>query len=634
MIANTSWWRFTALVLALLAAMMALNKPIASGDIHEYALTMIALDRHGTPDLTAEDIAIGRVMVPSSKPQFDLLDQQLAEPGRKVLFAYARGRDDKLYAIHFFGYPLMAVLPYKLTQIAVRSPLRAFQVVNAAFILILALSLFRLYRSAWKAMLVLGLFLLSGGILYFSWTSPEIVSAAGLLAGLVLFCSGAPLRGALLAGIAAQQNPTILAFFGFAPMMLLCLQYQHGTPLRQAALALLTRKNLVALVAGLAVFALPIIFNLLQFGVPNIIAQHFSDSANISLIRLISFYFDLNQGMIVGIPGVLLMLCVWGWRGERRQWHLLGLGLLFTLALALPALSVYNWNSGASGPMRYAFWASMPLLFVLAWRLHTQAKWPPLLLAAVLALQGLAMLSATGNMYLSPLARLVLEHAPRWYHPEPEIFVERTAHHDSYYWPHEVYVHRVGQQAVTTLYNANYPGADERLCGPGKGVAADNDMADSDRGWRYVHGTVRCQPIGNTRITVRGAQLGTGDPVKLDSGWYGIEDGGGDWSGAWSSGKRSRIEVKLPPGLTPTAINVNGNYFGDNTHTRVFVNGKFQGRLRLNEYRRITFSPSIVGAGPLVIELVHEAPRVPEAAGDPRTMSFFLRSVMVHSPAG
>lgn len=629
---NTSWWRFTALVLALLALLMAFNKPYVAGDIHEYALTMVAFDRHGTPEITAEDVLVGRSIVPTSKPQFDLLDQQLAEPGKKVLFAYARGRDDKLYAIHFFGYPLMAVLPYKLCQLAERNPMRAFQAVNAVFILILALSLFRLFRSEWKAMTVLGLFLLAGGILYFPWTSPEIVSAAGLLAGLVLFCSGAPMRGALLAGVAAQQNPTILAFFGFAPLMLLCLQYQRDTGLRQNVMALLTRQYVLAMVAGLAVFAMPIAYNLYEFGVPNIIAAHFSDPANMSLIRLISFFFDLNQGMLIGIPGVLLMLLFWGMRGQRRQQVLLGLALAFTLALAVPALSVYNWNSGASGPMRYAFWASMPLLFVLAWRLRETEKWPRALLAAVLGLQALAMVSAASytNMYLSPLARLVLEHAPRWYHPEPEIFIERTGHHDSYYWPSEVYVHSVGGKPVTTLYNADFPGANERLCGRGSGVADDNDMAESDRGWRYVHGVVKCASLDGASLTVRGLQLKAGAPVKLDSGWYEVESGGGDWDGVWSSGKRSRLTVQLPAGLAPKSISIHGNYWAANTHTRVFVNGKDLGRHRLNEFARIGIASALSGAAPLVIELEHEAPKVSDGTGDPRALTFFLRSVMVH----
>ncbi len=630
MISNTSWWRFSALVLVLLGALMAFNKPFVAGDIHEYALTMVALERHGTPDLQPHDIAVGRSIVPTSKPQFDLLDQQLAE-GKKVLFAYAHGRNDKLYAIHFFGYPLMAVLPYKVLKLADRNPMRAFQAVNAAFILILALSLFRLYRSEWKALLVTGLFLLAGGILYFPWTSPEIVSAAGLLAGLVLFCSGAPVRGALLAGIASQQNPTILAFFGFAPLMLLCLQYQRETGLRQNVLALLTRQNVIAMAAGLAVFAMPIAWNLVEFGVPNVIAAHFSDPANMSLIRLVSFYFDLNQGMIIGIPGVLLMLCLWGMRGVRRQQVLLGIALLFTLALALPALSVYNWNSGATGLMRYAFWAGMPLLFVLAWRLHQHATWPAVPLGALLLVQAVAMASAASytNMHLSPLAQLVLDKAPRWYHPEPEIFIERTGHHDSYYWPSEVYVHSVGGKPVTTLYNADFPGADERLCGKGHGVARDNDMVESDRGWRYVHGPVRCTLGGDALVAVRGLQLKAGAPVKLDSGWYDFETGGGDWDGVWSSGKRSRLVVQLPAGSAARSISIHGNYYGSNTHTRVFVNGKELGRHPLSEFRRIPLASAPAGAA-LVIELEHETPRVADGVGDPRALTFFLRSVMLH----
>jgi len=634
MIARAAQARFALILFALITALMGFSKPIPSGDIAEYALTMIAIDAHGTPDVRHENVSVARAMIPMLAEQYDMLEQDMRIPDKQVFSAFVRGREGKVYAIHFFGYSLLATLPYKLTKVTGLAFMTAFQIVNAVFVFILGLSLFRVFRSEWKALFSLGLFMLCGGLLYFRWTSPEITSAAGLLAALLLFCSGAPVRGALLAGLASQQNPTIVAFFGFAPLLLLSLKYRHELSLRSNVMALASKRQVVALAAGLAVFAMPVVFNLYQYGVPNIIARHFSDPAMISLNRLVSFYFDLNQGMVVALPGVLLMLAVWAWTSGRRNLTLLGLAMLFTLALALPALAVYNWNSAADGVMRYAFWASMPLLFALLWRLRQQKKWP-LMLGAVAALQALAMYSATSYTYVqfSPLAQLVIAHAPRWYHPEPEIFVERTEHHDRYYSPDKIYVHSVGGKTVTTLYNADFPGTEERLCGSGQRPARSNDTAEHDRGWRYLHGAVQCKSAADTRLTFRLPEFRAAASVRLDSGWYNFEAGGNEWDGAWSAGKNSRILVTLPSAFQPSAIYLLGTYFAPNTRTRVSVNGVDLGWHGLNEVRRIAFSPSIVKGGQLLVELEHEAPRVPEQGGDTREITLFLRSLVVEAPA-
>jgi hypothetical protein len=58
----------------------------------------------------------------------------------------------------------------------------------------------------------------SGGILYGNWCSPEMVTAAALLAGMILFVRGHPLAGGLLAGVAAMQNPSLAFFSLFAPL--------------------------------------------------------------------------------------------------------------------------------------------------------------------------------------------------------------------------------------------------------------------------------------------------------------------------------------------------------------------------------------------------------------------------------
>lgn len=623
-------WHFPLILALMLAALFATTPPDMQGDVVEYSLATIAVASHASPDIRLEDIARGKALLPGLKEPYELLEAGMRDGSEKLYPAFTRGREGKVFTIHFWGYPALAAGPFRLIEALGQNPFKGFQAVNLAAVFILGLALNRLFRSAPKALLGVGLFMLCGGALYMNWSSPECLSAAALLAGLAFYTSGAPLAGAMLAGLAGQQNPTILFFFGFAPLLHLILDYDARRGPGANLAHVLQRRYLAGLAAGMAVFALPPLFNLYQFGVPNIIAKLYSDPSMIGRARLHSFFFDLNQGMILGIPGLLLALALWGWRkqpgGVARELLVLGWALAFTLALAVPALAVLNWNSGAAGIMRYAFWAAMPLLFVLFLRLSRSSAWPAWLLLAVVMLQGVAMLSAASYVYveLSPLATWVMKHAPRLYHPEPEIFVERLGRHDNYIDNDKIYVRAADGAAVQTLYNSNQPGAERRLCGRDGTLAADNDVAASARYWRYIDGPVRCIANGAPQQSFQHEQFAAQAGVTLGQGWAHVEANGGEWNGAWSNGARSRITVRPAAGPRPSTFLILGHYFDGNTRTRVLVNGTDLGWQQLGAALRL---PIPAGThGPIDIELEHEAPRRP-AAADPREMAFFIREI-------
>ncbi|HWJ93416.1 MAG TPA: hypothetical protein VNT33_01740, partial [Telluria sp.] len=460
-----------------------------------------------------------------------------------------------------------------------------------------------------------------GGALYWNWSSPECMSAAGLLAGLLLFASGAPVAGAMLAGLAGQQNPTILFFFGFAPLLLVL----RGASLKQA----LGKRNLVGIAAGVAVYALPLLFNLWQYGVPNIIAKRFSDPSLVGMERLVSFYFDLNQGMILAIPAVLVALLA----SARRAPWLLAACALFTLALALPALAVLNWNSGAAGVMRYAFWAAMPFVFALLLLLRERQRWHAGALAVLAAAQASAMVHAASYDYVefSPLAKAVLVRAPARYHPEPEIFAERAGHHDDYIVPGKAYALRVDGETVKTLVHAG--SRDALLCGRGARLAAGNRITPASRGWLYVDGAVRCDDAGLQRQRLAAPDFSAGDTLRLAVGWSQVERHGADWDGVWSNGPRSRLLLAPAPGLHPATLSLTGHYFDGNQRTRVVVNGADLGWYRLDRGATVVLPAELARARELDIELEHQAPRSPGPA-DPRALAFFLTQVSLRGGPG
>jgi hypothetical protein len=490
-------WRFPAFLLLCLAILLVRNQVGFGGDALEYAATTVGIASHGRPDIRMEDIARTEALAPHLTGAYAPLQQDMRSGAAEVYPAYARGRDGRIYSMHFFGYPALTAIPFKLLALAGLPPFKGFLVVNYGALFVLGLALRRFFGSSWKALGGLALFFGCGGLLYYNWSSPECLSAAALLAALLFWLSGAPLAGGVLAGLAAMQNPTIAVFFGFAPLLKAFLGWRREGDAAAGQAVLPGRRELLGLGLGLALFALPLLFNLAQYGVPSLIARRFSDPALAGLARLESFYFDLNQGMVIGIPAVLAALALWGWRsggGPRRQSGVLALCLLFSLALALPTLAVLNWNSGAVGMMRYAFWGAMPILLALLLRLREHARWPAGLVAALALAQALAMTHALSYEFkeFSPLARQVLAHAPGWYHPEPEIFAERSADNDNYIKRSEVYRYRTPAGVAKVLFHPSNPRLDELLCGKDAVLAPDNHSTASAYGWRYIDGEVRC----------------------------------------------------------------------------------------------------------------------------------------------
>ena len=494
-------WPYRLALLALLCWLGG-DSALQNGDIAEYTTTTAAIANHGTPDIRPADLREVQRRLPFAAAVFAGLEQDFASAARPLALPFVRGSDGRVYAVHFYAYSALAAVPYRLLPALGLEPFKCYQVVNLGFVLLLGLSLPRLFGGDHlKAACALALALVAGAWLYLRWTSPEVMSAAALLAALALFCTGAPLRAGLLVAAGALQNPSIALALGCLPLLRLAIAYRPAMPWRALlADAVGGRRGAAGLALGAALSLVAPLWNWRQFGVPSVIGSIYTRAEFVSLVRLHSLFFDLSQGMLVGIPALAALLLVWAWRrqpGVPEGRRLLAACALTTVLLTLPALPVINWNSGAQGMMRYTVWAAMPLLFALLWQLRARRGWlAPV--AVTLALQMLTMRTLERYTYVefSPLARRVLEHAPAWYNPEPEIFAERSKHSDDYFDPPAVYTFRYHGRVTKTLYHAATPASVRALCGPDAVPAPSNDYVDTTRGWRYINGPVRCEPRG------------------------------------------------------------------------------------------------------------------------------------------
>jgi hypothetical protein len=111
----TSGWRFPAsfptLLLLFLAVLLIASRPSLSGDVVEYATDTVALASHGTPDIRLADIERTRQLAPALTEPLGLLEQGMRKGEKELYAAFVRGREDKVYPVHFFGYPALAAVP-------------------------------------------------------------------------------------------------------------------------------------------------------------------------------------------------------------------------------------------------------------------------------------------------------------------------------------------------------------------------------------------------------------------------------------------------------------------------------------------------------------------------------------------
>lgn len=415
--------------------------PGLTGDGFEYLSMSEALLRHGTPEVRIDDLQELLRRNPHDKA-IAYLDNGFIDHFKRgdgdVVFALAH--NSRFYSYHFWLYSLVNAPALALCQGLQVPPSNSFLLSNALLILgaIALIALATPWRLRRKLLLVL-LTLGCGSTFYLGWSGPESMCFSLLLAGLLLLETRRYGWALLAFAVAAQQNPPI-GFLAVVTGAIACWQawrrWHAGGWDREIA------KRILALIPGAIVLIASPLFYLIEFGTPNLIVEMgASDASLISIDRLISLFFDLNQGMVLVMPGVFLtavVLLAMGLKNPKRTtWIALALILMMAL-MALPALAAPNWNAGSAIIVRYAYWLSAPLIYAVALLLDSLLR--PIVFGAwsiALVLSQVAVLGyfgIRGNAYhyvqMSPLATWLLHHHPSWYRPLPEIFVERGLHGD------------------------------------------------------------------------------------------------------------------------------------------------------------------------------------------------------------
>jgi hypothetical protein len=425
--------RWPAFLCALGLCLLAELGVRPTGDSTEYLLAARALASHGTPSIRVTDVE----WLAAREPALRKVALPLAEGMRRgeliPLPSVRRGVSGAYYSLHFWFYSLLCAPFLWLTELLALAPIRALALVNALAASVAALGLWAHFGRGRLGVLLGGIFVLSGTTFYLGWTGPEVLTGSALIVACLASRRGELGKGLVAGAVAAAQNPSAILIW-------LYVVWSWGTHEPREKRPLNRREAVLAALA-LALALLPYAFFYEAFRVPSIIATFATDFSLIGFERAWSLVFDLNEGMLFGLPGLLLgtlaataLGLLAAPRSERRRLATNALATALVIAcMAVPTFAIHNWNSGASVLIRYGYWLAMPLLPLfgeLAQHAGVRSRWILFGVAALLQIAVIAVHGVWGQHYSyvrhTWAAKRVLGHFPAAYNPVPEIFYERT----------------------------------------------------------------------------------------------------------------------------------------------------------------------------------------------------------------
>ena len=626
----------------LVAALISILFIHIDGDGYEYLLTTQAFFAHGSPDIRSSDVMDLINLHPERMQKPFVAPEILVELNKKIqdekpaaaMGFYPTGQGE-FYAMHFWIYSLLAVPFYAVLRFLNLNPIWAFGFLNFAFVGLVYAYLKRSipeYRN--QAIL---LFFVMGTIFYLRWTGPEVMSASCVFIASIAILRGEIALTFLMSGLGATQNPSIIFMmplaFGYGVLIyrwpqLACL---GKTPARLGC-----RDYLMA-VAGIVLGLMPYAFFQMTFLTPSLIAQYGAYPSLISTDRLFSLFFDFNQGMVIGLPGLVFALIPGFFLADslhRLRWLIAALMLIVTtVVMAVPTLSTGNWNPGGLVMLRYNYWLGMPLLTLLILGLVLMPKARArLLFCLALLFQGLVFVGQgfeeSKNTKHTPLARWVLKYFPSFYNPEAEIFYERSLGREEGYTVDLFYLYESGGRPIKLLRHwSNYSGVKADIC-PAGSLLKGNDLREVGQGWQYLHPPFRCESV-NSNKSFRVWRIRATTPSEnsiLSSGWSGPEQ-----DGVWSDGVQSMLTLRVPTGIKAKRVRFKGQYYGAQRKSAVILNGRKLGDYNLVD-GEVEIPVDLPQKDTVQIILQHPNAVSPKSRGesaDSRLLGFYLEAVSI-----
>lgn len=416
------------------------------GDGVDYVLMTESFFNHGTPDLQPKDAL--NYLNYKDKRDINIYRAKAftkaleVEPGKNDLNYYTSKANQKLYNFHFWFYSLIS-LPARVFLWHLDADISIAYLMTNLLILYLGVwMIFHLKQISLRRKIFLSLLMIFSPIFwYLDWAHTEVYSSVLIFLSLLYFFEKRYYLALLFSALAAIQNQALILVSATIGIYIL---YREGIRWK------------VLLKAGLcSIWAfLPMIFYFYHFGDYSLIdGEHYLESRFMSWKRVWSLFFDLNQGMILGIPLILFGLFFFLIKDLiKRKFRLEYLFLLPFIAMVAVIIKTTNWNHGSVVMNRYAVWCGVLLIVIFEHRLRElKAKFYYLIISLVIISQAILIFSQHNFNYvyywssneLNSLTRYIWANHPSWYNPEPQIFQARVQ------WPELSYTDSV--RVYTTL---------------------------------------------------------------------------------------------------------------------------------------------------------------------------------------
>jgi hypothetical protein len=547
--------------------------PISQGDGYEYSLILQAFYNHFTPDIRLRDIQSLKEIIDEypislyAQERLQIIANGIQNHAEIPFVGIYRSDKGMYFFYHFWFYSLVNVPAKIFLSLFNLNPLKAFQVTNALLITAATTYLLLLSKQPLFTKFTLTIFFLLGcNIFYLQWPHPEVYTASLLIISTCALVDDRYSLAILMSSLAALQNPSVVLIGSLVIITFILKNYGWQPKILLEKKVIRQIINLSLLVA---IGLIPYIFYYYHFGTFNlIVASGFINKSLIGLPRFTSMIFDLNQGIIVGFPGILggiIFLLIWRLYScfLTRKYLIFDWSdvlIVASILIIIPTLAQTNWNSGQAFLNRYAVWVTVPLLTWLAVNLTKLSQQLRLWLTSIIILfqliPHLAYLKTPWKFqYLSlkPHAEWVLNNLPPgWYKPDPEIFAERvrkSEHLEQQITPNPkdapyIYVSNKGDIKQILLYRDSITKTGAKICGQDgslinlkteKPVNLANVTFDR-RGWGYLTGYFRCSL-----------------PISIDFSETGNSSNfiarGRGWSKPDSLGReinKSEAEIKIP----------------------------------------------------------------------------------------
>lgn len=412
------------------------------GDGLEYVMMTESFFRHGSPELRIADAVSFKN---HWKPQewdkmykkgifestyLNPVNYQLKNP-LENFGGYFLSNDNTFYCYHFWGYSFFAVPFRYITHWLSVNPLYTFLYTNLFFLLIFFsviwfFSSFDFYHKLFFSFMVT----IPSSYWYISWEHAEVYMLSLAATSLILFHQNKYKLSFLLMALCAWQNQTFILLPATALLFLL----------------IKNTKNFFKISFTYGPFVLfgliPSLFYYVHFGHISLIpfSGHL-EPRMATLNRFLGFFYDLNQGMVLAAPAILLLLPVatlkrlYAFFGSRCGLDYSMLFVFSVLGMTWVFIQMKNWSPGESVAHRYTTW-TLPVIawFVLLFAKHVMSSvWFKIfgILSVVFNVM-MIILHRDYDKYdwsgerMMPLANFVFFKYPQLYNPDPVIFSMRS----------------------------------------------------------------------------------------------------------------------------------------------------------------------------------------------------------------